>query len=786
MNKRTIAAIALLAAIVIIAVAVLALVFVPERPGDDAQAPGPDAAPPDSPEGYVLQVTPPMIATNVGATVTLTASATLDGREIVPGRDGLIWWRLDTSGEHSDGNTDAVYLADDTGQSRTVDVTLPSAGTYYMAAELMVDSGVVAVSYVTITASLPVEPVEAPIYVPFVTDDEDFIRGTDVSSLLAVLESGARFSDWDGESLGVTVDAQGAGFMRLLHDAGVNWVRLRVWNDPYDSQGNGYGGGNCDIEAAKIMGQWATDAGLRVMIDFHYSDFWADPAKQMVPKAWEGMDINEKAAELESFTAESLTTLINAGVDVGMVQIGNETTGGICGETDWANMARLFSAGSGGVRSVSPDIIVAIHFTNPERAGSYEYYASQLNGFNVDYDVFASSYYPYWHGTLENLTGVLTHIAETYGKRVLVAETSWAWTLEDGDGSGNTVAQGSNDADAAYPFSPQGQALEFASVAGAVKAVGDAGMGVFYWENAWIPVRDISGLTGEEKTAGYEENSELWERYGSGWASSYAGEYDPEDAGRWYGGSAVDNQAMFDFTGRPLESLNVFKYITRGTYGYKNEIVSVDVPVLVVDRGGEFDLPEELTVTYADGTGESVSVIWNAVSVGNVDVNTPGSYTVTGSAGDAAVSLTVRVELANMLSNPGFEEEDMSAYSLSGAGIARTGDDPRSGNWSLHFYDTSPVDISASQALSLAPGEYVFSVSAQGGDMGEDPLSYIYVRSGSGQEWRCDFDLSGWQQWQNPSITFTLEEETEVEVGLVVQSAAKSWGTFDDWTLGNR
>ncbi len=133
-----------------------------------------------------------------------------------------------------------------------------------------------------------------------VTDADGFMRGVDASSLLSLLESGATFRDWNGNPLkGETPEETGPAFFALLKEAGVNWVRLRVWNDPYDSFGRGYGGGGNDIEAAKLMGKWATDAGLRVLIDFHYSDFWADAENQRAPKAWEGLSVEEKAVRLK-------------------------------------------------------------------------------------------------------------------------------------------------------------------------------------------------------------------------------------------------------------------------------------------------------------------------------------------------------------------------------------------------------------------------------------------------------------------------------------------------------
>ena len=147
--------------------------------------------------------------------------------------------------------------------------------------------------------------------------------------------------------------------------------------------------------------------------------------------------------------------MLEAGVDVGMVQIGNETTGGFCGETDWYNMNKLFDAGCDALhdfnQSQGTDIKAVLHFTNPEKEGAYATYAANLADYDgdgnkegVSYDVFASSYYPYWHGTMSNLTSVLTDVAQKYNKYVMVAETSWATTYDDGDGHSNTIGEGSD------------------------------------------------------------------------------------------------------------------------------------------------------------------------------------------------------------------------------------------------------------------------------------------------------------------------------------------------------
>ncbi len=370
---------------------------------------------------------------------------------------------------------------------------------------------------------------------------EEFYFGADMSMLIAQENSGVVYYNEFGEEQDVLL---------TLARNGVNLIRVRVWNDPYDENGVGYGGGNCDTANAIAIGKRVTEYGMSVLVNYHYSDFWADPSKQMCPKAWKDMGVEEKAEALYTYTRESLTEILSAGVDVAMVQIGNETTSGMAGETNWKNITTLMNSGSKAVREVAAefnkDIQVAVHFTNPEK-GKYATYAKSLNTYGVDYDVFASSYYSFWHGTLDNLKKVLGDVAATYGKKVMVAEISYAYTYEDGDGHGNTIKEGAwGTFD--YEVSAQGQADAVRDCVAALAELGDSAIGVCYWEPAWIPVPDSGELT----------RAELWEKYGSGWASSYASGYDPKDAGQYYGGSAWDNQAWFDFNGMPLPSIQTY------------------------------------------------------------------------------------------------------------------------------------------------------------------------------------------------------------------------------------
>ena len=373
---------------------------------------------------------------------------------------------------------------------------------------------------------------------------EDFIFGMDASSVLVEEKSGVKYYGFDGQEQDV---------FKTFSEAGINYIRLRVWNDPYDENGNGYGGGNNDVPTAIELGKRATEYGMKVCIDYHYSDFWADPKRQHAPKAWEGMSVEEKSDALYEFTKDSLSQLLDAGVDVGMIQIGNEINYGMSGESKFENVVTLLKSGSRAIREVSAeygkDINIVVHYTRITAKGDVLDLVSKLCDNDLDFDMIGMSYYPFWDGGMDNMSRVLELIQERYGKKAFLAETSYAYTTKDGDGSGNSFSAG--DEVAGYEATVEGQATILHDICEYVNNVG--GIGMFYWEGAWIPVGPAS-----------QDNSSIWEEYGSGWASSYASDYDPEDAAVYYGGCSWDNQALFDFEGHPLESLRVFDYMRNG------------------------------------------------------------------------------------------------------------------------------------------------------------------------------------------------------------------------------
>lgn len=521
---------------------------------------------------------------------------------------------------------------------------------------------------------------------------EDFIHGIDVSTYLSEIQSGVKYYNEDDEE---------ENMFQIFKDAGVNYVRLRVWNCPYrvereadgsvmkvdgkiqylyvDEDGNeykedevittrnpegyneyklangepvyreGYGAGNCDLDAAIQTGKIATQYGMKVLVDFHYSDFWADPAKLTVPKEWEGMTIEEKGDALYNYTKDSLEQLIDAGVDVGMVQVGNEITGGMAGEKDRSKINDMVKKGSQAVREVSTEkgkeIAVAVHYTNPDRSNYLQNFAKGLKDAGVDYDVFATSYYPFWHGTLQNLNNVLSTIASTYKKKVMIAEISYPTTGEDGDGWRNVV--GGKNSMSSLPLNysvdknGQGQALAIRDAIETIANI-EGGIGTFYWEPAWIPVKNYAGAANDEKEEVLSYNADKWEKYGSGWASKYSGPvsgggdgYDEEvseDINKH--GSEWDNQAFFDFDGHALPSINVYRAVYTGSIKKPVTVDSVEEPSYSMKYQDVPQLPATVDVKLSNGTTvKGVIVHWNETELASLRNASPGEHIVHGSLG---------------------------------------------------------------------------------------------------------------------------------------------------------
>ena len=615
--------------------------------------------------------------------------------------------------------------------------------------------------------SLFVTGAGAEILVQKVEDlPEGFLMGADVSSLLSLEESGVVYYDFDGAP---------RDMLKILADAGVNCVRVRVWNDPFDADGNGYGGGNCTLDTAIAIGQRAAQYGMGLLVDFHYSDFWADPSKQQAPKAWKGMSLEEREQAIYDYTADSLRQLRDAGVQVDMVQIGNEVTRGFCGETAVPKRYALMASAARAVRDTDGDIQTVIHYTNPETE-KFSTLAATLEVYGVDYDIFATSYYPYWHGTLENLVEKLQSVIDRSGKKVMVAETSYAYTLEDTDGHSNSIGD-QPTYEKPYPFTVQGQSRELRDVISAVASLGEHAVGVFYWEPGWI---SVPGET-------WEARSEKWERFGSGWASSYAADYDPADAGIYYGGSACDNQALFDAAGHPLESLKTFCLVRTGADA-PLAVDSVEPVYATVKRNNPIQLPATVPAVYNDGSRVQVAASWDeGIDLEALSACEVGTYPVSGCAEGAPVICYVNLVDENYVRNYSFEEADTSMWRITEetptVDFQQKKTDAFSGEISLHFWHADSVAFTVEQDITgLRPGSYTFSLQAQGGGMDGTEQLLLYAIA-DGVRYEQPFTVDGWVNWQNPAIENISCTSGTVTIGVSITAPGGAWGTLDDFLL---
>ncbi|OLF16364.1 glycoside hydrolase family 53 protein [Actinophytocola xanthii] len=340
------------------------------------------------------------------------------------------------------------------------------------------------------------------------------IRGADISFTLQHEAIGTTYRD----------GGSAAPVERILAGRGANYVRLRVWTAPP--------AGYSDLADALTLARRAHQAGLRVLLNLHYADFWADPGKQPVPAAWAGQDLNTLAATVRAYTRDAVAAFERQGTPVAMVQVGNEITGGMLfplGEVyrddgeHWSEFATLLRAGIEGVYAGQGGNrpLVMVHIDRGgDNAGS-RYFFDHVLAQGVSFDVIGLSYYPFWHGDIAALRANLDDLSTRYRKDLVVVETSYPWTLANGDSLGNFVTSAGQLPDGgAYPATPAGQAAYFERLREVLAAVpGGRGAGFFAWEPEWLP--------------------------GVGWAP---GEGNPND-----------NLTMFDWSGNALPSLAAFR-----------------------------------------------------------------------------------------------------------------------------------------------------------------------------------------------------------------------------------
>ena len=361
----------------------------------------------------------------------------------------------------------------------------------------------------------------------------EIIKGMDISSIIEEEQFGARYYDGGKEG----------SLLEILKRYGSNSVRIRIWNNPYSDDGRKYGAGTNDLARALVIGKRAKTLGYSLLLDIQYSDFWADPGKQNVPKAWQYMSEEELSTAVYEYTSTVINAFVEEEIAPEYIQIGNEITNGLLWPTgkkpDFDNIAGYCSAGVKAVRNLLPSAKVVIHLDNGGNNPMYVEWFDNYFARGGDCDIIGLSYYPFWHGTIEMLEANMRDIGARYGKELVIAEVSSGFSMEDyrkyeGLPAGQLKGMATRDSlveNVEYPMTPHGQAMFMERIMRLVKDVPGA-IGFYYWEPGWIPVP------------------------GCGWATEAALEYTKENGP---GGNEWANQALFDYNGRVLEALGVIR-----------------------------------------------------------------------------------------------------------------------------------------------------------------------------------------------------------------------------------
>lgn len=239
--------------------------------------------------------------------------------------------------------------------------------------------------------------------------------------------------------------------LQILKDHGFNYIRLRIFNDPAQDSGYSPKKGFCDLEHTKQMAKRIKAAGMKFLLDFHYSDYWADPGKQYKPAAWGNADFPRLRQLVFEYTRTVIRELKQQGTEPDMVQVGNEINHGMIWPdgriSNLDNLAQLIYAGISGVKAVSPDMVIMLHIALGGQNDESRFFVDNMLARKVPFDVIGLSYYPKWHGTLADLQYNVKDLAARYRKDVVIVEYSElkkevndiAFTIPGGRGKGTFI-----------------------------------------------------------------------------------------------------------------------------------------------------------------------------------------------------------------------------------------------------------------------------------------------------------------------------------------------------------
>lgn len=605
-----------------------------------------------------------------------------------------------------------------------------------------------AITATMISCSLPFTALAAVQVNPIENLSTDFIKGADVSIMPELERNGTKFYDNGIEQDGLTI----------LKNHGVNWIRVRIWNNPYVVGPEGVGGGNTDEAKAIEMAKRAKALGMKVLVDFHYSDFWVDPGQQRKPDAWKNDSGDKLVDDVYAYTAKVMQDFNAQGVTPDMVQVGNELNNGMLwpeaqltedNPNGYKFLAKLLNAGLQAVHDNDKDnkVKTMIHLAGVDVNLYHTFFDNLIVKNKVnDFDIIGMSFYPFWHGTMDDLKNTMNDVSAKYNKDVIAVETAFGYTLEDADFEKNNF--GTNEEKVGgYKATVQGQATGLRDVMATVASVNDnRGLGIFYWAPDWVINEKV------------------------GWKSNG-------------GGNGWDNLTLFDTKGNALESMDTFNLVSDPNNQYiEPQVTAINtVDVKDVSLYSNVDLPQTVGVVYSNDAVKNMSVKWD---VAKPIFAKPGNYTISGTVEGLAQKAIANIEVKNKMNlvlNGNFENETLNGWDIVGdssaINLAWNQGDVRD-KCAMHYWNNKPFNVIIKQKLKgLSDGKYTLSCWTQGNGLASK--YQLFVKQ-NGVEMTTDIKDDGWNRWHQTSIKNIEVKNGEVEIGFILNGRPDTWGSIDD------
>lgn len=605
-----------------------------------------------------------------------------------------------------------------------------------------------AITATMISCSLPFTALAAVQVNPIENLSTDFIKGADVSIMPELERNGTKFYDNGIEQDGLTI----------LKNHGVNWIRVRIWNNPYVVGPEGVGGGNTDEAKAIEMAKRAKALGMKVLVDFHYSDFWVDPGQQKKPDAWKNDSGDKLVDDVYAYTAKVMQDFNAQGVTPDMVQVGNELNNGMLwpeaqltedNPNGYKFLAKLLNAGLQAVHDNDKDnkVKTMIHLAGVDVNLYHTFFDNLIVKNKVnDFDIIGMSFYPFWHGTMDDLKNTMNDVSAKYNKDVIAVETAFCYTLEDADFEKNNF--GTNEEKVGgYKATVQGQATGLRDVMATVASVNDnRGLGIFYWAPDWVINEKV------------------------GWKSNG-------------GGNGWDNLTLFDTKGNALESMDTFNLVSDPNNQYiEPQVTAINtVDVKDVSLYSNVDLPQTVGVVYSNDAVKNMSVKWD---VAKPIFAKPGNYTISGTVEGLAQKAIANIEVKNKMNlvlNGNFENETLNGWDIVGdssaINLAWNQGDVRD-KCAMHYWNNKPFNVIIKQKLKgLSDGKYTLSCWTQGNGLASK--YQLFVKQ-NGVEMTTDIKDDGWNRWHQTSIKNIEVKNGEVEIGFILNGRPDTWGSIDD------